>query len=326
MQLFFCHSFYDWLIACLKNFKLGRGGKMEYIIENANILKETELTKSSLLIKGNHIAAKFAKIHNKKLMKMNAEPFIMTPSYVLLDSSIPLNASFQEFRKYMIENFLLKGCTTLLTYISISYESELTKKINETKTALMSSPIDFIISVKIPLRLLTPSFIRKCKRERVPAIFLEVDNLSELINIPWGWIREALFPYNCPLVPIISNEGKKEARGAVSKWKGIMKNEKIPAIYEELKENQPLSLPVLNKMGLYPLKASLLNGAEVSYNLYLKAREIMNVDEAALFLYHSNRLVVTVNKGKVIRAGDEVLFKPGYGEYVRVRTPSYFAL
>jgi hypothetical protein len=299
---------------------------MEYIIENANILKEKELTKSSLLIKGNHIAAKFAQIHNKKLMKMNAEPFVMTPSYVLLDSSIPLNASYQEFRKYMIENFLLKGCTTLLTYIPISYESELTKRINETKTALMSSPIDFLISVKIPLRLLTPSFIRKCKKERVPAIFIDVDDFGELTNIPWGWIREALFPYNCPLVPIISNEGKKEARSAVSKWKGIMEKEKIPALYEELVENQPLSNKVLNKIGLFPQKASLLHGAEVSYNLYLKAREIMNVDEAALFLYHSNRLVVTVNKGKVIRAGKEVLFKPGYGEYVRVRTPSYFAL
>jgi hypothetical protein len=299
---------------------------MEYIIENANILKEKELTKSSLLIKGNHIAAKFAQIQYKKLMKMNAEPFIMTPSYVLLDSNIPLNAAYQEFRKYMIDNFLLKGCTTLLTYIPISYENELAKKINETKTALMSSPIDFLISVKVPLRLLTPSFIRKCKKERVPAIFIDVDDCGELTNIPWGWIREALFPYNCPLVPIFSNEGKKEARSAVSKWKGIMENEKIPALFEELIENQPLSNKVLNSIGLFPQKASLLHGAEVSYNLYLKAREIMNVDEAALFLYHSNRLVVTVDKGKVIRAGKEVLFKPGYGEYVRVRTPSYFAL
>jgi hypothetical protein len=258
-------------------------------------------------------------------MKMNAESFIMTPSYVLLDSSIPLNASFQEFRKYMIENFLLKGCTTLLTHISVSYESELVKKKNDTKTALINSPIDFLISVKIPLRLLTPSFIRKCKKERVPAIFIEVDDLEELEKIPWGWIREALFPYNCPLVPIISSEIKKDAKRALSKWKVIMESEKIPAILEELRENQPLSPLVLNKIGLYPQKASLLHGAELSYNLFLKAREIMNVDEVALFLYHSNRLVVTVNKGKVIRAGDEVLFKPGYGEYVRVRTPSYFA-
>jgi hypothetical protein len=299
---------------------------MGYIIENANILKETKLTKSSLLIEGDRIAAKNEHIHQNKLIKMNAESYIMTPSYVLLDTRIPLNASFQEFRKYMVENFLLKGCTTLLTYSSITYESELTEKIKETKTALISSPIDFLISVKVSLRLLTPSFIRKCKKERIPAIFIEVEDLDELTNIPWGWIREALFPYNCPLVPIISNHLKKDVKRALSKWKDIMENEKIPAILEEMQEDQPLSVPVLNKIGLYPQKASLLHGAEVSYNLYLKAREIINVDEVELFHYHSDRLLVTVNKGKVVRAGEEVLFKPGYGEYVRVRTPSYFAL
>ncbi len=298
---------------------------MGYIIENANILKETKLSKSSLLIKGSQIAAKQHHIRNNKYMKMDAESFIMTPSYVLLDTKIPLNASFQEFRRYMIETFLLKGCTTLITSISISFESELADKIKETKTALISSPIDFLICVTIPLRMLTPSFIRKCKKERVPAIFIEMNDLDELAKIPWGWIREALFPYNCPLVPIISTELKQEARRALSKWKVIMENGKIPSILEELKENQPLTIQMLNKLGLYPQKASLLHGSEVSYNLFYKAREIMNVDEVGLFHYHSDRLVVTVNKGKVVRAGEEVLFNPGFGEYVRVRTPSYFA-
>jgi hypothetical protein len=299
---------------------------MGYIIENANILKEKELTKSSLLIEGNYIAGKAEHIQHNKLIKMNAESYIMTPSYVLLDTRVPLNTPFQEFRKYIVENFLLKGCTTLFTYSSITYENEFTEKIKETKTALISSPIDFLIGVKIPLRLLTPSFIRKCKKEKIPAIFVDVDDLNELTSVPWGWIREALFPYNCPLVPLISTDLKKEARRALSKWKDIMENEKIPAVLEELKEHQPLSVTVLNKIGLYPHKASLLHGAEVSYNLYLKAKEIINVDEVELFHYHSDRLLVTVNKGKVIRAGEEVLFKPGYGEYVRVRTPSYFAL
>ncbi|WHX99090.1 hypothetical protein [Neobacillus sp. DY30] len=299
---------------------------MGYIIENANILKETKLTKLSLLIEGGQIAAKKEHIHHNKLIRMNADSYIMTPSYVILDTRIPLTASFQEFRKYMVENFLLKGCTTILTCTSIAFESELTEKIRENKTALISSPIDYLISVKIPLRLLTPSFIRKCKKERIPAIFIDVEDLDELTRIPWGWIREALFPYNCPLIPLISNHLRKDARRALSKWKGIMENEKIPAVLEEVKENQPLSVPVLNKIGLYPQKASLLHGAEVSYNLYLKAREIMNVDEMTLFHYHSDRLAVTVNKGKVVRAGEEVLFKPGYGEYVKVRIPSYFAL
>jgi hypothetical protein len=257
---------------------------------------------------------------------MNVGSYIMTPSYVLLNSNIPYEGPFQELKKCLIEQFLLKGCTTLFTYINVSNENKLTAKIKEMKTALLSIPIDFIVGVKIPVRLLTQSFIRNCKKEKVPAIFVDLENLDELERIPWGWVREALFPFNCPLIPIISSSQKKEAKKVLSKWKGIMQKEKIPAVYDEIEENQPLSVTILNKIGVYPQKASLMSGTELSYNLYIKAREIKNVDELNLFHYYGDRLVVTVHKGKVIRSGVEVLFKPGNGEYVKVRTPSYFSL
>lgn len=299
---------------------------MGYIIEDANILKETKLIKSSLLIEKDQIAARKNDFNHYNLMKMNTDAFIMTPSFVLFDTNIPLKASYQELRKYLIEQFLLKGSTTLFTYTTVSFESELSQKVNDVKTSLISSSVDFLICVKIPLRLLTPSFIRKCKKEKIPAIFIEVEGYEQLETIPWSWIREAMFPYYSTLIPIISNPVKKEAKAVLSKWKGRMEYEKIPAIFQELTEREPLPIPILNKLGLYPQKASLLHGTEVSYNLFLKDSEIKNVDVARLFHYHSDRLVVTVHKGKVVRAGEEVLYKPGYGEYVKVRTPSFFSL
>lgn len=299
---------------------------MGYIIEDANILKETKLTKSSLLIENDQIAAKKTNFKHYNLMKMNTDGFIMTPSFVLFDPNIPLKASYQELRKYLTEQFLLKGSTTLITNISVSFERELPQKINDVKTSLISSSVDFLICVKIPLRLLTTSFIRKCKREKIPAIFLELDGPEQLDTIPWSWIKEAMFPYNSILIPIITNPSKKEAKGVLSKWKVRMESEKIPVLFEELAEREPLSIPILNKIGLYPQKSSLLQGTEISYNLFLNNGEIKNVDEARLFHYHCDRLVVTVHKGKVIRAGEEVLYKPGYGEYVKVLTPSFFSL
>jgi hypothetical protein len=299
---------------------------MGYIIENATILKDSKITECSLLIKDNQIAGREDQFKRYKFTRMNTEAFIMTPTFVQLDSAIPLNTSFQEQKKYIINQFIMKGCTTLFTYASITYEHELNKKLKELKTALIGCPIDFILGVKIPLRLVTPSFMRKCKKEKVPAIFIEVSDMEELKDIPWGWIRESLFPYNNPLIPIISRDQKKEARNALSKWKVIMEKEKIPAICEEIIENQPLILSHLNKIGLYPQKSSLMHGTELSYNLYLKSREIKNVDEVTLFHYHNDRLVITVHKGKIIRAGDEVLYKPGSGEYVKVKTPSFFSL
>jgi hypothetical protein len=297
-----------------------------YIIENANILKGERLTSCSILVTEDRITTVQGSLPHYRLMKMDVEPFFMTPTFVLLNSTIPTIRSFPEMKKCLVEQFLLKGCTTLFTYANIFYENELEEKINEVKTSLISCPIDFIIGVRIPARLITPNFIRNCKKNKVPAIFVELTNQDELEKIPWGWIREALFPFNCPLFPIISPTLKKEQKAVLSKWKGIMLKEKIPAHYEELIEDQPLAVPLLNKIGLYPQKASLMSGTELSYNLYLRGREIKKVDELHLFHYHGDRLAVTVHKGKVIRSAGNVLFKPGNGEHVKVRTPSYFSL
>lgn len=299
---------------------------MMYIIENANLLKDMQLNTRSFLISENRITKIGSHFNHYRMIKMDAGPYIMTPTFVLFNSNIPQIGSFQELKTCLLEECILKGCTTLFTYVSVSYENELSAKITKLKTALLSSPIDFIIGVRVPIRLITPSFIRSCKKEKIPAIFVDLQNYNELEKIPWGWIREAMFPFNSPLIPLISSEQKKEVKTVLSKWKGIMNRENIPALYDELKENQPLAVTILNKVGLYPQKASLMCGMELSYNLYTKTKEIQNVDEVNLFHYHGDRLVVTVHKGKVLRAGDEVLFKPGNGEHVRVRTPSYFSL
>ncbi|MEH7415153.1 hypothetical protein V7266_07700 [Neobacillus drentensis] len=297
-----------------------------YIIENAHILKDKQLTICSLFVKNEQITMVQKCTSHDQFMRMDLEPYIMTPSYVLLSSTIPYKGSFAALKNYIIEHFLFKGSTTIFTYVDLSFQKELSDKLNEIKNALISSPIDFIIGVKIPPKLITPSLLRSCKKYKIPAIFIEIKELDELEGIPWGWIREAMFPFNSPLIPIISSLEKKEARMVLSKWKDIMIKEKIPALYETIEENAPIPISIQNKIGLYPQKGSFMTGTELSYNLYLKSKEIMKVDEESLFHYHSNRLVVTVHKGKVIRSGDKVLFSPGSGEYVKVRTPSYFSL
>lgn len=48
------------------------------------------------------------------------------------------------------------------------------------------------------------------------------------------------------------------------------------------------------------------------------------IEELDLFHYHNHRLLVTVHKGNVIRAGSNVFYRPGFGEEVTVKTPSYY--
>lgn len=300
---------------------------MTYIIDNANILKDSELITTSLLIKQNKIA--YISNHFKKysFTRMNAEPYIMTPTFVLFDSLMGFkNFSFEQKKNYFLQNFIMQGCTTLLTYVDIKYESELSSKIKATKLELLNSPIDYLIGIKVPLNLLSPSFIRQCKKEKIPAIFIELQEMDDLSSVPWGWIREAMFPFNPPLIPSLSEINDRNKKKLLQDWKDILKIQKIKHFEAPLIEREPLKLGVLSNLGIFPLKSSIMQGGEVSYNLYLKNREIKNIDVASLFHYHKDKLLVTVHKGVVIRATEEnILFRSGFGEHVSVKMPSFFS-
>jgi hypothetical protein len=82
---------------------------------------------------------------------------------------------------------------------------------------------------------------------------------------------------------------------------------------------------VLEKIGIIPKKSYLHPGGEVSYNFYLKDRESVKLAESELFLKHETHLAVTVHKGNVIRAGQHVSYRPGGGEYVEIRMPSFYS-
>ncbi|PLR86146.1 hypothetical protein CVD25_05385 [Bacillus canaveralius] len=296
-----------------------------YLIENANILKEKYLDKASLLIKNNRIVSVSKSCRKLTVMKMDANKFIMTPSHIIYDSGLPLSQPFQDMKNYFTANYLLKGCTALMTAATVRYENELAACLKNLRTSLLNSPVDMIVAVKIPPELLTPTFIRKCKKERIPAIFVEINREKDISLLPWGWIREAMFPYNSPLIPVFSEEAPRKRNRLKDTWKQIMLEEKIPAIDEEISVNEPISQHVLAKIGIYPLKSYLNAGGELSYNLYWKSREIQNIEESSLYHHHNHRLAVTVHRGTVIRAGADVLFRPGFGEHVTIKTPSFFA-
>ncbi|MCS0786932.1 hypothetical protein NX021_02030 [Cytobacillus firmus] len=299
---------------------------MTYIIENANILKEDKLIKTSLLIKNNEISLMQAEMKRFRFARMDAAAFIMAAGFVVLDTSIPLEKPFFELKEYYIREFLLKGCTAFLTAAPVKHEYSMKSDLKCFKASLLSSPIDYIIGVKIPVRLLTPSFIRRCKRERVPVVFVEIQDAKELEAVPWGWLREAMFPYNCPLSPIFASRNEKEKSRINTLWKKMMQEQKIPSMPNELNEHEPLSRSVLSKAGIYPLKGNIHQGGEISYNLYEKPGQGLTVEESQLFHYHRDKLAVSVLRGKVIRAGQEVVFRSGSGEHVKISTPAYFKI
>lgn len=295
---------------------------MTYIIENINVFLDGQLKRTSFIVDKGRISSISPSVSKFKYMRMSGETFILTPTHVILNSQIPDSQSFQKQRDFYTENFIEKGCTTWLTYFEIQYEFELQQKQKHLEQILFNCPIDYVIGVKIPLRVLTPDFIRECKKRKIPAIFVKIEKYEDLYQKPWGWIREAMFPYNSVLIPIF--EKKMDHQQEKETWKQMMAKEKIPSFREALMEQQPISKANIAKIGIFPVKASLMQGAEISYNLYRNDLEENEYVEEEFCQKNANKLLVTVHKDKVIRAGGQIQYIPGYGEHVKIKIPSFF--
>ncbi|MBT2639096.1 hypothetical protein [Bacillus sp. ISL-39] len=297
---------------------------MAYIIENVHLLKGQAFMDTSMLVEGQRILSATSKFERYNYMRMDADKFIMTPIHVLFDPNLPVNESFKERKEYYLKNFIMKGSTVVFTTVKVQFERQLEEKLKQAKSNYLDSPIDFVLGVRIPPRLMNPGFIRKCKKLKIPAIFLEIDEMDELAAMPWGWIKEALFPYNCPIIPVFPESKHKKGRQLqLNAWSDLMKREKVPAVHDDLANPGPVSRSILKKTGIFPEKSNLHSGGELSYNLYNINAETKQRDEHGLF-FQSKHLAVTVDKGKVIRAGDEVYYRPGKGENVIINTPGFF--
>jgi hypothetical protein len=299
---------------------------MAYIIENANILKQQTLQKASLLVEKGKITSIRDSFPRYSFMKMNAEDYIMAPAQVMYDPAPPLDRPFSEQKSYFINEMLMKGMTSFLTFAEVRQESRLFSRIKTVKSSLISSPADYVIAVKVPARLLSPSFIRKCRKEKIPAVFVEAESKEELSAVPWGWIREAVFPYNCPLVPVFKTADEKAKKALQHFWKQLMAKERLAHLGEELREREPIAREHLALMGICPHKGDIRQGGEVSYNLYVKDGGDRNIEESGLFHYYSHRLAITAHKGTIIRAGGYFRFCPGYGERVIIKIPAFFTV
>lgn len=300
---------------------------MAYIIENASLLKNYSLEQTSLLIKDERFHSVRTTFKKFSYMRLNADAYLMTPPHIVFCPVLPSNTSFRERKQFFIDTFINRGCTMFLTYAKVDKEYMLQSSIKETKKQLLSSPIDYTVGIKIPLQLLTPTFVRKCKKLKIPAIFIEIEgDASTLESLPWGWVREAMFPYNSPLIPVFTEEKTKLRKLAKENWTSILTKEKIPFIEHELSVEEPISLKNLCKLGIYPKKVGIYQGGEVSYNFYLKEGLGSQLKADELFKNAKEQLQVTVHRGMVIRAGSRVNFRSGFGEHVVIDTPSFFSM
>ncbi|MGM0873982.1 MAG: hypothetical protein ACQEWV_04135 [Bacillota bacterium] len=289
---------------------------MSYIIDRASVLKADGIKKTSLLINNNRIEFIRHSMENIRYMKMDMSSFLLTPGYVMLDFSLQLTLHFQEFKENIIQQYLKKGCTSLLTVVNVHYEQELTSKLKQRRQLMINSPIDYYIGVKLPLKSLTPSIIRKCKQQNISVVFVEVDYDYELTSKSWGWIRDAMFSTPITLIPYpqdgLNSVNKKKKLLQI--WEQIMKDNRLSSISTYLEEKEPLKKDVLMRLGIYPEKGDIRVGGQVNYNLYKLDAIRYHTDGKPVIHFDNHLPTFTVHQGRLINVNGEISFIPGTGE------------
>jgi hypothetical protein len=299
---------------------------MEYIIEEANIVKyKKTLLTNSIQVKNNRIQyMKAGNFLHSRIMKMNLSSYVMTPGHVMLIDNLQY-MPLKQFKAFIADNYLKRGCTTLLSLFDVPNEHELRSKLKAAQSYLLNSPIDYYFAVRVPLKKLTPSFIRQCKRYKIAAVFLEMDDTTELSSLPWGWIKDALYQFPITFLPCWQQTSPSKKAKKKKEWKEIMKKERLCHAQDCPETSSPLNMDILMKIGIYPTKGDLRVGGELDYNLYLSPEDRI-IETIEDLDYDSHIPEVTVHRGTIINGCGNVLFRPGFGNEYTVTIPGHFLL
>lgn len=292
---------------------------MKYIIENASLNENGQEEKRSFLIENSRVSYCNKYFSRYSYIRMNAESFVISPGHVMIDFNVVKLLDFQQFKERM-KHLQTIGCTTLITACEIQYESQFYSSFKKIKQTLINSSIDFVIAAKIPLRILTATFIRKCCKSKVPIVFVEITSSEDIYSVNWQRIRDELFPYHCYLVPLwnltVSSQKIKKLK---SDWTELLTENKITTQSTVPLEQTPISKQFLVNVGLYPKKGTLMVGSDADYLLFLKDKDKnqeVNLDQ---------RLPdVVFATGKIQKAGRSVYFEPGRGKEILIKVPRKF--
>lgn len=248
-----------------------------------------------------------------KHVRMNTDGFYLSTGKIMNDFQLGKEMDFIEFKQHITE-LISKGCTTVIVYSEIPYVSQFSACMKRTRHNMINSSIDYVIGIKIKSHLLTPLLIRKCRKEKVPIILVEIDTIEELEKIIWERIREAMYHYQILIIPRLRRKQNALLQNHLAESvRKFLMNKKIltylpfPDAHVEFDKN------LCKILGLYPRKGELLVGSDVDYNLFRESER-----------NNLSRPNVVVLRGKVLKANDTIHYQPGYGQEVIINVPGHF--
>jgi hypothetical protein len=299
-----------------------------YLLDKATKLDEEINTLRSYLIKDgkiNYVTTSFDKWNKQRV---NMSGVIMTNGRVMYDNELLTCEGFKMFQERQTQ-LIAKGCTSVAVAPRVQYEREIEAEYKRAKHAMASSTLDFVIGLTLPFKMVRPSVIRTCQNLKVPFIRIEIRSYHELKTLAWTHISQALSTYPTVFIPVIVSSSVKFELALLREWMAYCDTYQIhtSSPFESLDRWMK---PLLQKVGLYPEKGSLLAGSDADYLLFHEERnyELYTLKEKVAtkdrIVYDEKDPIVVVVKGEIIKSYDTITLKPGFGRLIEVKRPARF--
>ncbi|MBH0160317.1 hypothetical protein [Fictibacillus sp. 26RED30] len=201
------------------------------------------------------------------VMKMSMHGLKMIPGHI--SPLMSLNRLPIEKVRQNLGERVRMGTTTLLTSAEVSYLHEAETELKRTRHLLISSSIDYCMGLSMSPEKITPQMISFCRKQRIPFIELICKDFTQLTHVIWERISEANFSYGTVIFPTFpSDMDQKLKKTWQRKWNELSIKHQIPTLFHDLSEAEPISLPSLKMLGLYPVKGGLFAGSDADYCIY----------------------------------------------------------
>ncbi len=273
-----------------------------YLIDRATKFEQGKKEVRSYLIENGQVQYVNQTFHKWGGKKVDMKGTIMMNGRVMLANELLDCGTADQFhaRQMML---VKKGCTTIAVAPVIEYEKQLDLIYEKTKHKLANSTLDFLIGLTVPIRLIRPTFLRKCQKLHIPFLIVRIEEGSQIQALQWAHLSHALGSYQIVLIPVSS---KHEL---ISKWVSVCSAYHIHTSLP-ITEETAWEKPLLQKVGLYPERGTLITGSSADYLLFHD-----NAD------FDQESPTVVIVKGTIIKENDRMRVKPGYGKQIDIKQP-----
>ncbi|KHF40326.1 hypothetical protein [Halalkalibacter okhensis] len=299
-----------------------------YLLDKViKIDEERNETRSYLIENGqiNYVTTSFDK-WNKQRVTMSG--ILMTNGRVMYDDKLLESKDFQDYQNRQ-SLLIKKGCTAVAVAPKIQYAREIEAVFKRAKHEMASSTLDYVVGMTIPISLLRPAVLRVCQQFRIPFVRVEIQSFQQLKAIPWTHISQTLLTYPTVLIPVIAPSSDRLEIALLKEWMAYCSNFQIHTT-DPLEVLTCWNKPLLQKMGLYPNKGTMLAGSDADYLLFRDERKdhIQSIDQKVArgdrIVYYEKEPDVVVLKGEIVKTYETISLKPGYGRLIDVIRPGRF--